>query len=120
MGSERGVKALIDDLRSTFADSEIFMIAYGQGSLELRTLYNMGNLPDVDTLVSDGDLLGIHSDTHGHAEQMLTDLNTLVWLQSIYNYNVLEFAKEYPYTTDIKAIAHDVAQRQDPAYTRQF
>jgi len=120
LGSEAGVKMLIDELRATFADSEIFLIAYGQGSLELRTLYNMGNLPDVDTLVSNNGLLGIHSDTHGHAEQMLTDLNTLVWLQSIYNYNVLEFTKEYPYMTDIKTIAHDVATRQDSAYTRQF
>lgn len=120
LGSEAGMKLFIDELRETFPDSEIFLVAYGQGSLELRTLYNMGNLPDVDTLVSNNGLLGIHSDTHGHAEQMLTDLNTLVWLQSIYNYDVLEFTKEYPYMTDIKSIAHDVATRQDPAYTRQF
>ena len=25
----------------------IFLLAYGQGSVELRTLYNTGNLPDV-------------------------------------------------------------------------
>ena len=118
--SEAAIKVLIDELRETFPDSEIFLLAYGQGSVELRTLYNTGNLPDVDTLVSDGDLLGIHSDTHGHAEQLLTDLNTLVWLKSIYNYDVLQFSKEYTYQTDIKQIAHDVANRQEPAYTRQF
>jgi hypothetical protein len=88
--------------------------------VELRTLYNTGDLPDVDTLVSHDGLLGIHSDEHGHAEQLLTDLNTLVWLQSIYNYNVLELNKDYTYTTDIKQIAHDVANRQNPAYMRQF
>ena len=118
--SEAGVKLIVDELRATFPDSEIFLLAYGQGSLELRTLYNAGNLPDVDTLVSTDDLLGIHSDTHGHAEQMLTDLNTLVWLQSIYGYDVSHFSKVYSYATDIKQIAHDVATRQDPAYTRQF
>lgn len=120
LNSEVILKEIVDELRSEFTDSEIFLLAYGQGSLELRTLYNLGNLPDVDTLVSDGDLLGIHSDTHGHAEQMLTDLNTLVWLESIYDFNVLEFDKEYAYETDIKAIAHDVAERQEAAYTRQF
>ena len=118
--SESGILPLIDELRATFEDSEIFLLAYGQGSVELRTLYNTGNLPDVDTLVSEDGLLGIHRDTHGHAEQLLTDLNTLVWLESIYNYNVLEFSKEYTYTTDIKQLAHDVANRQDPAYKRQF
>ena len=118
--SEEFIKPLIDDLRATFPDSEIFLLAYGQGSVELRTLYNAGNLPDVDTLVSDGDLVGIHSDTHGHATQILTDLNSLIWLQSIYGVNVLEFEKEYPYLTDIKQIAYDVATRQDSAYTRQF
>jgi hypothetical protein len=120
LNSEQGIQVLIDDLRDTFVDSEIFLLAYGQGSVELRELYNTGNLPDVDTLVSTNDLVGIHSDTHGHAEQMLTDLNTLIWLQSIYNYPVLEFNKEYPYITDIKTIAHEVATRQDPAYMRQF
>ena len=118
--SEQGIKALIDDLRQTFTESEIFLLAYGQGSVELRTLYNRGNLPDVDTLVSTNDLVGIHSDEHGHAEQMLTDLNTLIWLQLIYNYTVLEFEKEYPYLTDIKSIAYEIAIRQDPEYTRQF
>ena len=111
---------MVTELRGGFPDAEIFLLAYGQGSLELRTLYNQGNLPDVDTLVSGDGLLGIHSDTHGHAEQMLTDLNTLVWLASIYGVEVWELDKEYPYETDIKALAQDVADRQDPAYTRQF
>ena len=72
--------------------------------MELRTLYNTGNLPDVDTLVSHNGLLGIHSDEHCHAEQLLTDSDTLIWLESIYDYNVLEFGKEYTYTTDIKRL----------------
>ena len=118
--SESGITILIDELRESFVDSEIFLLAYGQGSVELRTLYNTGNLPDVDTLVSNNGRMGIHSDEHGHAEQLLTDLNTLVWLKSIYNYNILEFDKEYAYTTDIKQIAHDVVSRQDPGYTRLF
>lgn len=118
--AETGIKSLIDELRNTFEDSEIFLLAYGQGSVELRTLYNTGNLPDVDTLVSHNGLLGIHSDEHGHAEQLLTDLNTLIWLESIYDYNVLEFGKEYTYTTDIKQLAHDVANRQSPDYRRRF
>lgn len=118
--SEVAVQGVVDELRDEFTDSEIFLLAYGQGALELRTLYNQGNLPDVDTLVTDGNLLGIHKDTHGHAEQMLTDLNTLVWLESIYDVNVLDFDKDYTYQTDIKAIAHDVANRQDADYIRQF
>ena len=120
LNSEVAVQMMIDEVRGAFEDSEIFLLAYGQGSAELRTLYNSGNLPDVDTLVSTNQLLGIHSDEHGHAEQLLTDLNTLVWLESIYGYDVSDFEKEYDYETDIKQIAHDVASRQDPAYTRQF
>ena len=70
--------------------------------------------------VTDGDLLGIHKDTYGHAEQMLTDLNTLQWFESIYDVNVLDFDKDYTYQTDIKAIAHDAANCQDADYIRQF
>ena len=118
--SEAFMTVLIDDLRETFPNNEIFLLEYGQGSAELRTLYNTGYLPDVDTLVSHDGLLGIHSDTHGHAEQLLTDLNSLIWLQSVYNYDILQFSKVYPYETDIKQIAHDVANRKDPVYARQF
>ena len=110
----------MDEVRNAFPDAEIFFLAYGQGCVELRTLYNTGNLPDVDTLVSHDGLVGIHSDEHGHAEQLLTDLNTLIWLKSIYNYDVLQFDKTYTYATDIKQIAHDVTNRQNPAYTRTF
>ena len=112
--------ALIDELRHTFVDAEIFMLPYGQSAVELRTLYNTGNLPDVDTLVSHRGRLGIHSDAHGHAEQLLTDLNTLIWLKSIYNYDVRQFEGTFGYTTDIKQLAYDVAMRQDTMYTRQF
>ena len=120
LNSEVAVQGMITELRGAFPDAEIFLLAYGQGSLELRTLYNQGNLPDVDTLVSGDGVLGIHSDTHGHAEQMLTDLNTLVWLASIYGVEVWDLDKDYTYETDIKALAQDVSDRQDPAYTRQF
>ena len=40
--------------------------------------------------------------------------------ESIYDVNVLNFDKDYTYETDIKAIAHEVAERQEAAYTRQF
>lgn|GEM_PF-2113845 len=118
--SEAEITVLIDELRNTFPETDIFLLPYGQGSVELRTLYNQGNLPDVDTLVSHDGLLGIHRDEHGHAEQLLTDLNTLIWLKSIYNYDVLQLNKEFPYTIDIKHIAHEVNARQDPVYRRQF
>ena len=57
LGSEEGMREAIDELRESFPEAEIFLLAYGQGSLELRTLYNLGNLPDVDTLVSGEGLL---------------------------------------------------------------
>ena len=48
----------------------------------------------------------------------MTDLNTLIWLKSIYNYDVLQFDKVH--FCGYQADAHDVTLRQDPAYTRQF
>lgn len=40
-------------------------------------------------------------------------------MESPYSYNVLEFEKEYSYETDIKAIAHEGAERQNPAYNQE-
>lgn len=116
--SEAAAAFLVDELRAEFVDSDLFLLAYGQGAVELRTRYNQGNLPDVDALVSGGGKLGIHSDTHGHAEQMLTDLNTLVWVASIYGVDPNDIETDVSYTTDIHAIAHEVWRAQDPAYIR--
>ena len=42
-----------------------------------------------------------------------------MWLASIYDVQVSELDMDFDYETDIKGIAQDVADRQDPR-TRQF
>ena len=58
-----------------------------------------------------------HRDEHGHAEQLHrlkhSDLARPLQLRRS------AIREKYPYSTDIKQIAHDV-NRQNPAYTRRF
>ena len=100
--SEAVMTVLIDELRAAFPN-EIFCSNTVRGP-PAPYVVQPGELPDVDTLVSHDGLLGIHSDTHGHAEQLLTDLNSLIWLINL-QLRHLQFSKVYQYETDIRQIA---------------
>jgi hypothetical protein len=108
--------AIIDALRSEYPDNEFFCIPYGEGAVELYRLYDSGNLPDVDTLQSSGDDLGIFRDNLGHPEQLLIDLGQLVWLQAIYQVDLSDYDYDPGYITDIETIAADIMARHDSAY----
>lgn len=107
--------SLIDTLRADYPGVDFYCIPYGQSAAELYSLYEAGNLPDVDTLVSSsGD--AIFSDAFGHADEILVSLGRLVWLRAIYGVDLTAYAHDPGYITDLKAIAHDIMDTHDPAY----
>lgn len=111
--------AIIDALRTAYPDNDFYCIPYSEGSVELYRLYDQGNLPEVDTLISSGGNLGIYKDQLGHPEAMLVDLSQLVWLQAIYNVDLSTYDYDPGYITDLKTIASDIMARHDSAYDDQ-
>lgn len=106
---------LLDSLRAEFPGVDIYGIPYGQAAAELYRLYDAGQLPDVDSLVSDsGD--GIFRDEFGHADDILVALGELVWLRAIYDVDLSTYAHDPGYETDLKAIADAIMDAHDPAY----
>ena len=107
--------ALIDDLRAEYPGIDIFGIPYGQAAVELYSLYDAGQLPDVDTLVSStGD--AVFRDAFGHADDILVELGRLVWLRAIYGVDLSTYDYDPGYVTDLKAIADAIMDEHDPAY----
>lgn len=106
---------LIDDLRAEYPRVDIYGIPYGQAAAELYSLYDAGQLPDVDTLVSPtGE--AIFRDSFGHADDILVELGRLVWLRAIYGVDLSTYDYDPGYTTDLKAIADAIMDGHDPAY----
>lgn len=106
---------LVDDLRAEYPGVDIFGIPYGQAAVELYSLYDAGQLPDVDTLVSStGD--AVFRDSFGHADDILVELGRLVWLRAIYGVELSNYDYDPGYLTDLKAIADGIMDEHDADY----
>ncbi len=106
---------LIDSLRDEYPDTTIFAIPYGLSAVELYTRYADGELDDVTELVgSNGS--GVFRDGFGHADHILEDLASLVWLQAIYGVDLAAFDAGYDWTVDLNTIASSILAEHDPAY----
>jgi hypothetical protein len=106
---------IVDNLRAEYFGVDFYSIPYGQAAVELYELYEAGQLPDVDTLVSDsGD--AIFSDPFGHAGDILVELGRLVWLRAIYGIDLSNYAYDPGYTVDLLGIADTIMDEHDPAY----
>lgn len=106
---------LLDDLRLLYPGVEIDCIPYGQSALELRFLFEAGDLDDVDFLVSgSGD--AIYSDSFGHADDILVDLGRLVWLNAIYGVDLNAYAYDPGYIADLRGIAQSIMDDHDATY----
>ena len=106
---------LIDSLRAEYPDTTIFAIPYGLSAGELYTRYADGELDDVTELVgSNGS--GVFRDGFGHADHILEDLASLVWLQAIYGVDLATFDTGYDWTIDLNTIASSILAEHDPAY----
>ncbi|MEM8705168.1 MAG: S-layer homology domain-containing protein [Actinomycetota bacterium] len=107
---------LVDELRARYPNTEIFAIPYGLASGELYSLYDAGELDaDLSELVgSNGSV--VYRDDFGHADHILEDLSSLIWLRAIYDVDLSTFDAGYDWTTDLNAIADRILDEHDSAY----
>jgi len=114
-----GFHDLIDQLRVLYPDTNIFCIPYGQSAVELRDLYALGNLDDVEALVS-GSVDSIYNDTLGHGDDILLAVSEMVWLNAIYGVDLSDYAYEPDFTVDIKAIAESIMEEHSSEYDASY
>ncbi|MEM9704578.1 MAG: hypothetical protein AAF850_00730 [Pseudomonadota bacterium] len=106
---------IVDNLRQRHPTGEFYCLPYGQAAGELYTRFAQGQLLDVTSLVSSNGT-GVFNDEFGHADPILVDLASLIWLYSIYGVRPVEYAHDFGYLTDIKEIADTVIRVHDPHY----
>jgi hypothetical protein len=106
---------IVDDLRSAYPGVDFFAIPYGRAAAELYSLFEAGDLPDVDSLVSNAGE-GIFRDSFGHADEILLELAALVWMRAIYDVDLSSYDYDPGYSTDLKAIADAIMDDHDANY----
>ena len=105
----------LDTMRALYPGVDIFNNPYGQSAVELRLLLDAGNLPGV-TAVQGPAATSIHTDTLGHAGDILKDLGELVWLNVIYDVDLLTYSYSPPWATDLNAVAQAIMDAHDAEY----
>lgn len=105
----------LDVLRGLYPGVEIFCNPYGQSGVELRLLFDAGNLPDVNFLTGAANE-SIFTDSLGHAGDILKDLGELVWLNVIYGIDLNTYAYDPGYITALKPIAQTIMDAHNATY----
>ena len=108
-------QALVDDLRQQYPSTTIFAIPYGFAAVELFERWEDGELNDVNEFVGGGGS-GIFRDAFGHADEILEDLASLVWLRAIYGTDLATFDAGYPWVTDLNTIGTELLDAHNPSY----
>jgi len=105
----------VDELRAQYPGVTIYAIPYGMAALELRTLFEAGELPDVINLQGPSGS-SLFTDYKGHGGQILKDLAELIWIDAIYGLDLDRYAYDSGYQTDLKAIAKSIMDAHSPDY----
>jgi len=112
-GLSEGVAALFTGLRAKFPGTTFIENIYGTAAVELRLLFDQGELPDVKQLTGDK-ATSLFKDSKGHAGVMLLDLASLFFLKRIYGVDPSNVSSDFSaYSTDLKAVAQSVLDAQD-------
>ncbi|MEM1156192.1 MAG: hypothetical protein AAGI44_18815, partial [Pseudomonadota bacterium] len=109
----------VDLARANYPETDIFSIPYGRAAVELRNLFEQGELPDVEAMTSrTGE--AIFRDALGHADQILIDLGRLVWLRAIYDIDLIAFDHDPGYAADLKSIAQRIMDEHEEEYDAAY
>jgi len=105
----------VDELRAQYPGVTIYTIPYGEGVIELRKLFEAGNLPDVSNLQGPSDT-SLFTDYKGHGGKLLKDLVEYIWIDAIYGVDLETYDYDDGYQTDLKALAKSIMDAHDPHY----
>jgi hypothetical protein len=109
----------IDQLRAAYPNLEFYCIPYGMGPVELKKMFDAGQLPEFEHLVSTGSGSYIFSDDLGHGSDIINRVSALIWLKAIYGVDLDEYSYNHPYSVDLKALATRIMNQHDHHYDPQ-
>jgi len=103
---------LIDQLRADYPGVPVTALPHGRAALELRALFEAGELNDVDSMTRAGGP-GIFTDRKGHADRILLDLGSLVWVGALYDVDLTGYPLAIDYEIDLIDLAQMILAEDD-------
>jgi len=112
-GLNSKVKIDIDALRVLYPDVEIISLPYAFAAIELRHMFETGQLPEVTELIGNDRRTSIFADQkgHGHGNGLLLDLAELIWISHIYDVNLDTYEYSAGHNFDLKEVANTILDR---------
>ncbi|NCF19958.1 MAG: hypothetical protein GWP63_17115 [Haliea sp.] len=105
----------VDYLHALYPGVTIYTIPYGEGVIELRKMFEAGNLPDITNLEGPSDT-SLFTDYKGHGGQLLKDLVEYIWIDAIYGVALETYDYDDSYQADLKARAKSIMDAHNPNY----
>ena len=112
------IHSYIDALREEFPDNDFYCIPYGLAGIELKKLFEAGALPGMNGLVGDYNT-AVFSDDMGHANGILIELASLMWLRAIYGTDLIAYdhSGSYASSADLATLAQQLLAQHDNRYS---
>ena len=103
----------IDALRLLYPNTEIINLPYAFAAIELRHMFEAGQLPGVTELIGSNRATSIFSDEkgHGHGNGLLLDLAEFIWLSHIYGIDLDTYDYRAGHNIDLKEVATSILDK---------
>ncbi len=112
-GIDSKIQVDIDALRSLYPNTEIINLPYAFAAIELRNMFEAGQLPNITELIGSNADTSIFSDQkgHGHGNGLLLDLAEFIWLSHIYGINLDAYDYSAGHNIDLKEVAKSILDK---------
>jgi hypothetical protein len=107
--------SIVDPLRTEFPNTKIFTVPTGWASFDLAQMKLDNDLLDnIDWFGPEA--TSLFTDQKGHQGNIIVETGSLVWLNSIYNVDLITHDYETGFNTDLHEIAKQITDNHDSNY----
>ena len=112
-GIESKIQVDIDALKLLYPNTEIINLPYAFAAIELRHMFEAGQLPGFTELIGSNLNTSIFSDQkgHGHGNGLLLDLAEFIWLSHIYGIELDSYEYSAGHNINLKEVAKSILDK---------
>ena len=112
-GINSKIQVDINELRVRYPDADIISLPYAFAAIELRHMFEAGQLPNITELIGNNLNTSIFADEkgHGHGNGLLLDLVEFIWLAQIYDIDLDSYEYSAGHDVNLKEVAKSILDK---------